>query len=380
MNAGRALLGYFFGPKRRDVPSLDDLMSLRPEGVVLLSKFGHLGLTAQDRDAVVALWHEAALTRPWNDPVGDFERPLRDTTSAVLGAFDGADLTAAVMVGHDGHRGWVYYLAVISTRRRAGLGRRMMCEAESWLREQGAVKVNVMIRHGNAEVLGFYDRLGCSDDEVTVRARWLLTCGFTAQRANGTTSRPRPGRREAARFSRHMRSSRPCAMRSSRPSNRCPYRSRVTITELWPCVPGSLSPCFRLLAGDGKGDWCVAGREKPKAIKPRPPGCRQPRRDGSSTFRMGPTDRYEVRPHHPPSCAGKTRPVPGPRSAWLEICSVRACARKAGRLIPDRRRAAVFGGPEPTPSRSARSVAPSPVHRLRRRASRTPPPATPLTG
>lgn len=56
----------------------------------------------------------------------------------------------------------------------------MMCEAESWLREQGAVKVNVMIRQGNAEVLGFYDRLGYSDDEVAVRVRWLLTCGFTA--------------------------------------------------------------------------------------------------------------------------------------------------------------------------------------------------------
>ena len=150
-------------------------------------------LTAQDRDAVVALWHEAALTRPWNDPVGDFERALRNTTSAVLGAFDGADLTAAVMVGHDGHRGWVYYLAVISTRRRAGLGRRMMCEAESWLRDQGAVKVNVMIRHGNAEVFGFYDRLGYSDDESrSVLAGFDLRFYRSAGQRNDLQAAPRP--------------------------------------------------------------------------------------------------------------------------------------------------------------------------------------------
>jgi ribosomal protein S18 acetylase RimI-like enzyme len=130
-------------------------------------------LTADDRNAVIDLWHEAGLTRPWNDPVSDFDRALSGVTSAVLGAFDAVELAATVMVGHDGHRGWVYYLAVTSASRRAGLGRRMMSEAESWLREHGAVKVNVMIRHGNSDVLGFYHRLGYTDGEVTVLARWL---------------------------------------------------------------------------------------------------------------------------------------------------------------------------------------------------------------
>jgi GNAT superfamily N-acetyltransferase len=130
-------------------------------------------LTAEDRDAVVNLWHEAGLTRPWNDPASDFERALTGATSAVLGAFDGTELTATVMVGHDGHRGWRVLRDRDPTRRRAGLGRRMMSEAERWLRVQGAVKVNVMIRDGDADVLGFYERLGYSDDEVMVRARWL---------------------------------------------------------------------------------------------------------------------------------------------------------------------------------------------------------------
>jgi ribosomal protein S18 acetylase RimI-like enzyme len=92
----------------------------------------------------------------------------------VLGALDGGELVATVMVGHDGHRGWVYYLAVKPGIRRRGLGRRMMQESESWLRARGAVKLNLMVRHSNAEALGFYQRLGYQDAGVTVLARWLI--------------------------------------------------------------------------------------------------------------------------------------------------------------------------------------------------------------
>jgi ribosomal protein S18 acetylase RimI-like enzyme len=80
----------------------------------------------------------------------------------------------AVMVGHDGHRGWVYYLAVKLGNRRHGLGRRMMQEAEAWLRERGVMKLNLMVRDGNAEALGFYQQLGYEDAHATVLARWLV--------------------------------------------------------------------------------------------------------------------------------------------------------------------------------------------------------------
>jgi ribosomal protein S18 acetylase RimI-like enzyme len=78
------------------------------------------------------------------------------------------------MVGHDGHRGWVYYLAVDPRSRRRGLGRRMMQAAEAWLRKREAVKLNVMVRRENAGALGFYERLGYEDAEVTTLARWLV--------------------------------------------------------------------------------------------------------------------------------------------------------------------------------------------------------------
>lgn len=63
--------------------------------------------TAADREATVALWEAAGLTRPWNDPRGDFDLALATATSAILLAEDDTAIVGSVMVGFDGHRGWV---------------------------------------------------------------------------------------------------------------------------------------------------------------------------------------------------------------------------------------------------------------------------------
>jgi ribosomal protein S18 acetylase RimI-like enzyme len=131
-------------------------------------------LSLDDAAAATALWEAVGLTRPWNDPAADFERALTGPTSTVLGVRDGAQLVGTVMVGHDGHRGWVYYLAVAPDRRREGLGARLMAAAEEWLRSAGAVKLLLMVRDENDPVHGFYERLGYADDGVRVRARWLV--------------------------------------------------------------------------------------------------------------------------------------------------------------------------------------------------------------
>lgn len=130
-------------------------------------------LTSLDIEAAAMLWHEVGLTRPWNSPTADLQQALGGPASTVLGTFDGARLVGTVMVGHDGHRGWVYYLAVDDRERGRGLGRNMMTAAEHWLREQGAVKVQLMIRSTNDAVLGFYDHIGYEDADVQVRSKWL---------------------------------------------------------------------------------------------------------------------------------------------------------------------------------------------------------------
>jgi ribosomal protein S18 acetylase RimI-like enzyme len=82
-------------------------------------------------------------------------------------------LAASVMVGCDGHRGWVYYLAVAPERRRAGLGRRMMDAAEAWLRARGAPKIQLMVREDNKDALGFYEALGLERQKVVTLGRFL---------------------------------------------------------------------------------------------------------------------------------------------------------------------------------------------------------------
>ena len=126
-----------------------------------------------DARDVFALWEACGLTRPCNDPAADFARAIAGPASAVLMLREGDALAASVMVGCDGHRGWVYYLAVAPERRRAGLGRAMMEAAEAWLRAQGAPKLQLMVRDDNEPALGFYEALGLEPQRVVTLGRFL---------------------------------------------------------------------------------------------------------------------------------------------------------------------------------------------------------------
>lgn len=129
--------------------------------------------TPADAEAVIALWHACGLTRPWNDPRADFDRALAGPSSTVLVLREEAAVPASIMVGHDGHRGWVYYLATDPARRRAGLGRAMMAAAEDWLRARGVPKLQLMVREGNDAALAFYAALGLERQPVVTLGRFL---------------------------------------------------------------------------------------------------------------------------------------------------------------------------------------------------------------
>jgi ribosomal protein S18 acetylase RimI-like enzyme len=121
----------------------------------------------------VALWQAAGLTRPWNDPRADLERALAGPSSTVLAGLQDGRLIATAMVGHDGHRGWVYYLAVAADARGAGHGRAMMAACETWLRGRAIPKLELMIRHDNHAVAAFYAALGYGTEDVIVMSRRL---------------------------------------------------------------------------------------------------------------------------------------------------------------------------------------------------------------
>lgn len=118
-----------------------------------------------DTDAVVALWHAEGVTRPWNDPRRDIERKLSVQPELFLVAVDASDaadprVVGTVMAGYDGHRGWLHYLATASTHRHRGVARAVVQEAERRLIGMGCPKIQLMVREGNEDVLGFYDSLG----------------------------------------------------------------------------------------------------------------------------------------------------------------------------------------------------------------------------
>src|SRR5487761_2313629 len=125
-----------------------------------------LELSLSDERSVVWLWTEAGLARPWNDPSTDFRRAMAGVTSTVLGLKEGVELIGTVMAGSDGHRGWVYYLAVREANRHQGHGRSLLTAAEEGLRANDVVKVQLMVRSENSPVMGFYAAAGYEHNDV----------------------------------------------------------------------------------------------------------------------------------------------------------------------------------------------------------------------
>jgi ribosomal protein S18 acetylase RimI-like enzyme len=135
-----------------------------------------LSITAiEDGDIaeVTALWQRCGLTRAWNDPTGDIALARKEANATVLLGRDDGAVVASVLVGHDGHRGWVYYVSVDPDHRHKGFGRAIMIAAEDWLRARGIEKLQLMVRDDNAQVHDFYQSLGYYDQKRVVFAKWL---------------------------------------------------------------------------------------------------------------------------------------------------------------------------------------------------------------
>lgn len=127
-----------------------------------------------DTEAVIDLWDEAGLTRPWNDPRADIDRMLAVWPELLVVAEDAGRIVGTVMAGYDGHRGWIYYLASAADRRGEGIGRMLMAEAEQRLVALGCPKVQLMVRPGNEIVFAFYDQIGYERFDIGMTGKRLL--------------------------------------------------------------------------------------------------------------------------------------------------------------------------------------------------------------
>ncbi|MDM9560200.1 GNAT family acetyltransferase [Bordetella petrii] len=127
-----------------------------------------------DADAVVQLWRDCGLTRPWNDPYKDIARKLTVQPELFLVGTAGGALVAAVMAGYDGHRGWVNYLAVAPGCQRRGYATALMQAVERQLLAMGCPKINLLVRGGNEAVVAFYRKLAFTQDEVISLGKRLI--------------------------------------------------------------------------------------------------------------------------------------------------------------------------------------------------------------
>jgi ribosomal protein S18 acetylase RimI-like enzyme len=139
-----------------------------------MTSFSIRSYRSGDEDDVIALWHACGLVRPWNDPGKDIARKLTVQPELFLVGTMDAAIVATAMVGYDGHRGWINYLAVEPAHRRHGHARALMAEAERLLTERGCPKLNLQVRAGNDAVLAFYAALGYDPDGAVGLGKRLI--------------------------------------------------------------------------------------------------------------------------------------------------------------------------------------------------------------
>ena len=132
--------------------------------------------TYQDDDeaAVIELWQQCGLIVPWNNPYKDIARKCADSPQLFFVGVIAKALVATCMAGYDGHRGWIYYLAVAEAQQRQGIAARMVRYAEAELQRRGCPKLDLMVRNTNAAVISFYRSIGYGEDPVVVLSKRLI--------------------------------------------------------------------------------------------------------------------------------------------------------------------------------------------------------------
>ncbi|MCA9099970.1 MAG: GNAT family acetyltransferase [Planctomycetales bacterium] len=137
-----------------------------------------------DLDAVTSLWREVfGYQTPHNEPTLSIARKLAVADDLFFVAdeaapppVDGAvraNVIGTVMGGYDGHRGWVYALAVAPAVRGRGIGTALMRHLEARLLQLDCLKINLQVMPGNEQVTEFYRRLGYQVEPRTSMGKCL---------------------------------------------------------------------------------------------------------------------------------------------------------------------------------------------------------------
>jgi ribosomal protein S18 acetylase RimI-like enzyme len=130
------------------------------------------------QDAVVDLWKTCNLITPQNDPVEDIKKKTSFQPELFFVGLLEGKVIGSIMVGYEGHRGWMNYMAVNPKYQRQGYGRKLVQKAIAELKKIGCVKINLQVRRSNTSVIDFYKHLGFQEDDVIslgMRLKWAPT-------------------------------------------------------------------------------------------------------------------------------------------------------------------------------------------------------------
>jgi ribosomal protein S18 acetylase RimI-like enzyme len=115
---------------------------------------------------VVALWKSVfGYAAPHNDPATVIAQKMRTDPGLFLVATWQGTVLGTIMGGYDGHRGWIYTLAVDPGHRRRGIATALVRQVEGLLAKRGCLKVNLQVLASNPQPVGFYQKLGYSVEE-----------------------------------------------------------------------------------------------------------------------------------------------------------------------------------------------------------------------
>ena len=141
---------------------------------LIMKEINYRLFSSKDKQSVIELWETCNLIVSWNDPEKDILRKLSVRDDLFILAEINKKIIATAMGGYDGHRGYIYYLAVLPEFQKKGVGSKILSVVEKKLLKIGCPKINLFVRNTNIQVKSFYKKNQYTFQESEIYGKRLI--------------------------------------------------------------------------------------------------------------------------------------------------------------------------------------------------------------